>query len=184
MLQDQEIEEPRTGDLAAGAGSNEDLNMAAESDVSYICHKFVEDYAETFARDFYEFYKKATPGDSLVESISVSSVELYQLLFPQNACHSSSRELRQALREIVRHTYEAERILSNTCFIMVKNLIDCLLKQNGSLRNLESVVTRIHNIMDLLYEIYYEERHEVTVKKKSIDLEKDSYKDIIDKINT
>jgi len=143
MLQDNQTEEAQSAGLSTALVSTDDMNMAAESETSFVCQQFSQDYAETFACDFNDFYSKAVPGESPPEQLPINSLELYQLLFVQEAQQFPSDELRQALKNFISHTYKAEQILSNTCFLMIKKLIDCLQKHNGSLRNLDSMVSRI-----------------------------------------
>ncbi len=145
-----------------------------------VCWQFIEEYASPFARHFEKCYKESRGETSSEWKPPVSSEYLYHILFTIDRSRESKQEAKKVLEDMVRHTFEAETILTHTFFYMVKDVIDCLLIRKGRLHELDTIMSLIHEVTKLLFEAYYKVTRPVTIIKPDIDRSSKDYQGILE----
>lgn len=146
---------------------------------NYISWSFLEDYADTFARNFTECSKEVVSESLSEKKLLCLGTELFKILFLPSNETDQIQSIRSVFMKIIMSTNKAYVILSRTWHLMAKDIIDSLIRRNGELNRLEMFLRRINELSELLTDVYFEMGRITTVTRPEVDLDSPEYRKII-----
>ena len=147
--------------------------------LNFACWTFLEDYTDTFARNFVNCSREVISGALPEKNLLLIGTELFKILFMTADNDSHHKDVCTVFKKIIKSTDKAYTILSRTWLIMAKDVIDCLIKRNGELNHLEMFLNRINELSELLTDVYFEQSRLPVVQKSNIDLNSREYREIV-----
>ncbi len=146
----------------------------------FVCWAFLEDYADTFARNFVINSKAAVSRSLPEKNLFLVGREVFFILFIATDERDYLQSVRNAFLKLILCTDQAYSILLRTFMMMAKDVIDCMLDRNGKLSSVENFMNRINEFSEILSDVYFTMSQEVPVKKPEIDLDSPEHREIVE----